>query len=163
MIGPHLRLIGRRGFLAALGGLAICPHAAAAEQDSELLALINGLRSERGLRPLLAEPRLAAAARRHAQDLARRDRLDHAGSDGSTPLTRARDAGHGTALPGEVIAASPDGPPGIFALWMASPPHRDILLAADATEAGVGRAANGASRYRAFWVVLLNPVVGPAP
>jgi len=138
------------------------PAAGAAIPEDELLSLINALRAEQGLSRLRADRRLAVAAARHARDMARWDRLDHAGSDGSTPRDRARAAGHAAALPGEVIAAAPDGPAGILALWMASPPHRAILLAADAVEAGVGYAANAASRYRAYWAVLLNPVVAPA-
>lgn len=150
--------------LAALAVVLLAPAPlAAAGPEAELFALINAARAERGLRPVRAEARLAAAAMRQAQDMAKHDRLDHTGSDGSTPWTRARAAGHADARPGEVIAAGPDGPRGILAMWMESPPHRDILLAPAATEAGVGHAKNGASRYRAFWAVLVNPVVMPAP
>jgi len=150
--------------LAALAAVLLArTPVAAAGLEAELLALINAARAERGLRPVRADSRLQAAALRHAQDMARHDRLDHTGSDGSTPRTRARAAGHADALPGEVIAAGPDGPGAILAMWLESPPHRDILLAPAATEAGVGHAENARSRYRGFWAVLLNPVVAPAP
>lgn len=161
--GPLAAWIGRRTFLALGLALAVPSAAFAADPAAALLALINGLRAEHGLGSLRADARLDAAARRHALDMARHDRLDHAGSDGSTPRMRARAAGYDGALPGEVIAASPDGPPGILALWSESAPHRAILLAPGATEAGIGHAVNRASRYGAYWVALLNPVVLSGP
>lgn len=157
--GPLTGRIGRRAFLALGSALAVPRAAFATDPTAALLALINDLRSAHGLRSLRADARLDAAARRHALDMARHDRLDHTGSDGSTPRMRARAAGHDGALPGEVIAASPDGPPEILALWSESAPHRAILLAPGATEAGIGHAVNRASHYGAYWVALLNPVV----
>jgi uncharacterized protein YkwD len=58
-----------------------------------LLALVNGARSSKGLRPLQWNAEMTAAARAHAADMASTGVVSHTGSDGSSPKDRLRRAG----------------------------------------------------------------------
>ncbi len=78
----------------------------AAAVGERVLALVNAARADRrrcGLKrfeavpPLAASRALQAAAAAHAEDMARRGVIDHAGGDGSTPAMRATRAGYALA------------------------------------------------------------------
>ncbi len=79
------------------------------------------------------DPRLTAAAQRHADDLAATGvERGHVGSDGSLPRTRVLDAGY--VKPGETSeilfwgSGSKANPNTALDMWMASPPHRAAIL-----------------------------------
>ncbi len=57
------------------------------------LSLVNGARAAAGLPGLEWNPAMAGAARSHAQDMMRHNRVSHSGSDGSTPQQRLRQFG----------------------------------------------------------------------
>ena|SRR5271168_2489872 len=92
-------------------------------------------------RPLQWDPRLAAAARSHSEDMARKGYFSHQGSDGSMPSTRVSRAGvqwRGTA---ENIAKTSD----VFeaeSLFMNEPKfqhnHRGNILNPNYTNVGIG-------------------------
>ena len=69
-----------------------------------MLSAINAARAGRGLRALAANDQLAAAAERHAQDMATHPGIVHIGSDGSTIEERIRGAGYAPVAFGEVVA-----------------------------------------------------------
>jgi uncharacterized protein YkwD len=106
------------------------PGAAPAER--RLLAAVNRARAERGLPPLRRSARLARPARRHGAVLARLGYLTH--SSGSAPFwTRLVAAGFpaGRAM-GENLArvsgCDTGGAELAVSLWLASSPHRAIML-----------------------------------
>ncbi len=70
-----------------------------------LLGLHNVARAKMRLPPYRADPRLTAAAQAHADDMARRRRLDHKGADGSQPWDRATRAGYHWRAVAENVAA----------------------------------------------------------
>ena len=106
-----------------------------------MLALVNAQRANAGLRPVGSDARLTNAAAPYAKMLADNHWFSHTGPDGSTLVTRDEAAGFPfTVQVGEVLAMGSDGWPadGVVQAWMDSPPHREQLLNAAYTRAGLG-------------------------
>jgi len=117
--------------------------------EARMLDLLNAdrisassLRETNGrAHPLQWDPRLAAAARSHSEDMARKGHFSHQGSDGTMPSTRVSRAGvqwRGTA---ENIAKTSD----VFqaeSLFMNEPKfqhnHRGNILNPNYTHVGIG-------------------------
>jgi uncharacterized protein YkwD len=120
------------------------------------LCLLNAQRSRHGLRPLRINRRLSAAARRHADDMARHKYFDHTSQSGATFIDRIRDAGylrgaHSWTV-GENIAWGTgrlSSPSAIVRAWMNSPGHRANILNARFREIGLGVAYE--ARIRGRW------------
>lgn len=116
--------------------------------------LVNAARARSGLPGLRDAGALDHAAGAHARDMVRRDFFDHVSPGGSTPKQRARSAGYGGSSIGETIAWSSGAatPAAIVAMWMRSPPHRQVLLAGgfDAIGIGIARGAPGRSGGATF-------------
>ena len=115
------------GRLATSGSRA---RASRASMRRSALRLINRQRARHGRRGLVANRRLARAAARHAADMARRNYFGHVSPSGASPLRRARAAGWRGGV-GEVIGwgcGSLSTPAAMVRAWMASPPHRAIIL-----------------------------------
>ena len=93
--------------------------------------LVNKARTAAGLRGFAWSRALGRAATRHARDMARRGYFAHQRSGGPSLARRARAAGFRGRNVGEAIAygcGSLSTPAAIVRAWMASPPHRAILL-----------------------------------
>lgn len=122
-------------FLAALTAVTAVPPtpAGAAEParqvEAGLIARIDDERAERGLRALDVTADLTAVARAHSATMARSGSLKH-----NADLSGAVD---GWRWLGENIAFG-GGARELHHMLMTSPPHRRILLRADADELGVG-------------------------
>lgn len=134
----------------AIGALVVtAPGAAdfAARADDSGSALYSGVNLLReGCGPIDDDPRLAEAARRHANDMLQNGVNGHIGSDGSSPLARITDAGYRTHYSGEVVfwgTGSAANPTQALDLWMQSPPHRAIILNCAYTVAGFATAWDG--------------------
>lgn len=65
--------------------------------------IINSYRKEKGLKPLKLSPELTEAAKAHARDLAKWDRISHYGSDGSNPWDRVKRTGYKARLTAENV------------------------------------------------------------
>jgi hypothetical protein len=93
------------------------------------------------------DPRLTAAAQRHADDMLLNGVGGHLGSDGSLPHSRITDAGYTWArYTGEIVywgTGSNATPSVALDLWMNSPPHRAIILNCAYTAAGSATAWDG--------------------
>jgi uncharacterized protein YkwD len=107
--------------------------------------LLNAQRAANGLPALHRNGRLAAAARSHSGDMARRHYFDHVSPTGSTLGSRIRAAGYARGARswsgGETIAYATGEaatPAAIVALWMSSPPHRAEILDAGFRQVGIG-------------------------
>lgn len=112
-----------------------------------VLALVNGHRRDAGLPPLAGDPKLARAALRRANALARAGRLDaHRGWLAALGRVgfpwRTREVG-------ENIANGQDTAAEVVAAWMASPGHRANILHSRYRRVGVGVAEGFGAR---FWV-----------
>lgn len=106
---------------------------------------VNGLRQPCG--PLADDPRLRAAAQRHADDLLHTGLSGHIGSDGSSPQTRIADAGYtGSHATGEIVywgTGSAANPAQALDSWMHSPPHRGLIVNCAFTTSGFATASDG--------------------
>jgi uncharacterized protein YkwD len=115
-----------------------------------VLCALNRARARRHLPRLRLNSRLARAARSHSEDMLRRRYFSHISPSGSTPLLRARQVGYGVGpgsyirLAGETLGAGytllqpPFTPAELVRDWLASPPHRHILLWRSYRDLGVG-------------------------
>jgi len=153
------------GLLAAsaLMGAAAAPPAYARQPglDEAQRAIVdrsNAFRRAQGLAPLAPNAALDAAAAEFAAFMSRTGRYSHE-ADGREPAQRAEAHGYAWCLVAENIAyvmssagIAPAELPGRFMQgWIDSPGHRRNLLAADATEIGVGIA--GSARGDRFYAV----------
>lgn len=152
--------------LAAVGFLAACtpdepvasspPSAppvavdATAVSRADIGGLLNAARAENGLPPLSMNPKLAAAARVHAQDMARGGFFNHVGSDNSKPSQRVRAQGYGYCFVAENIAQGWKTPEQVMQGWMDSPGHRKNNLSSKASEYGAARAEGD------YWVLIFG-------
>jgi uncharacterized protein YkwD len=126
-------------FLLALLAVSSA-HAArvSAAAEERLLAAMNGVRASYGLRPLRFDGRLRRAARSHSFDMVRRQYFAHGafalrlGGFGVHDRTIGENLAWGT---GWRAAATT-----IVSEWLASPPHRAVLLHAGFRRVGVGAA-----------------------
>ena len=111
--------------------------------------LVNDERRARGQQPFVWDADLASLARQHSENMARQNFFAHAGPDGLDTADRAAVGGLcGWRAIAENIAYNQgfDDPAG-FAVerWMVSQKHRDNILRAAFTHAGLGvsRAPDG--------------------
>jgi uncharacterized protein YkwD len=122
-----------------------------------LLCLINQQRARSGRHALAADRRLARAAGRHASDMSRRHYFGHVSPGGTSPRGRARAAGWRGGV-GEIIAwgcGRLSTPRATVRAWMASPPHRAIMLGG-AHVVGIGVKRAPGCGGRAYWVADLG-------
>lgn len=110
----------------------------------------NAIRAARHLGPLAANAELDAAARAHADDMARRRKMSHRGGDGSSPFSRIERAGYSFKGAAENVAFGFDDVAAVMDGWMRSAGHRRNILG-PYREAGVGRAVDATGA--AYWCV----------
>lgn len=126
-------------------GANVYPTAAnAAAVDAATLCLVNAVRAAHGLRPLHANRELRQVAASQVSSMVRRDYFADDRPTGQTPLSLVavtRYPAHAAEFAvGENIAWATGGfttPAHIVAEWMASVPHREIMLSAQYRDAGV--------------------------
>ncbi len=159
----------RRALCAALlvllaGGLiAASATPARASVQTDMLALVNLTRAQRGLAEVTLQPALSKAAQTHSREMVARHFFSHDSPGGVSFAARIRRAGYGRSgyarwRVGEVLAwgAYSSATPGaVFRGWMASPSHRAAILDSAWRDVGVG-CAEGSYRglsQVAFWTV----------
>lgn len=140
-------------FAAAAVAPAEAQPAAPDEKSMQMLALVNATRAEAGQGSLVIEPRLAAAACRHARDLARGGPLSHHGSDGSDLADRLVRAGYPFTMAAENLAAGVVTPDETVWLWSGSPGHRRNILTAEFRDAGIAHLPGAGGEV---WVLVLG-------
>lgn len=97
-----------------------------------MLDSINALRSNTGLVPVTFDAQLNAAAATHARDMSVQNRPWLFGSDGSSPLDRARRAGFPGRLLGESISESYETELQTLAAWNGQEDTRAVIMDPDA-------------------------------
>ncbi len=156
-----------RALLSLLLGFTVLAPASAQEgcqpKDAAVLAALNALRAQpqvcgerawpavSALRP---NPVLAQSARRYAQELAVRDRIDHVGAAGTSLRTRLRESGYLMRSAGENLAGGPETLEEAMAQWLASPAHCENLMAAEFQEFGLA-CVPGSGKFQRYWVLHL--------
>ncbi len=125
---------------------------------AEVVGLHNKLRAKEKLNSLEVSPKLAKAARRHADDMAKRKEMGHKGSDGSAPADRITDAGYKYRRVGENVAYGRWTPDQLLKGWMDSPPHRHNILG---SYSQIGVACAIAEDGTAYWCVTFGLPIRP--
>lgn len=130
----------RAGLVLVLLALALVPAGAAAttltQGERTLLAAVNDVRADHGLRPLQVDSTLTRAARAHSTTLIRRGVLTH----GALGARLARAGARGPVF-GENLAwgtGSRATARGIVSGWLRSPGHRANLLRPGWVRIGIG-------------------------
>ena len=125
------------------GTLAVTP----AHADDPGAEMYDGVNQLRSCGPIAADPRLTAAAQRHANDMLNNGVDGHTGSDGSSPQGRDADAGYPQiGSSGEIVywgTGALATPAAALDLWMQSPGHRAIIENCAYTSAGFATASDG--------------------
>ncbi|MCA1774609.1 MAG: CAP domain-containing protein [Loktanella sp.] len=101
-----------------------------------MLDSVNTLRQAAGVTPVQLDPQLTAAAATHSLDMANQNRPWMFGSDGSSPLDRARRAGFRGRMLGENISESYETELQTLAAWMENTSTRTVILDPDARRMG---------------------------
>jgi len=120
------------------------PEAVIAQSRAEtaIVREVNRVRRAHGLRSVRITGGLARAAHSHSVAMLRHDRLSHESFDGSSFTGRLSRAGHRHKY-GETLAWAPAGSGAgaraIVRMWLASPPHRRVLLNGKLRRIGVAR------------------------
>lgn len=123
-----------------------------------LIEAHNRERARRGLPALSVDPRLEAAASRHAADMASRRKMSHRGSDRSSPFQRMQAEGYQYRRAAENVAAGAFTLETLMNSWMNSPGHRRNILG-PYTQAGASFATGeGGTSY---WCVTFGEPVRP--
>jgi uncharacterized protein YkwD len=127
--------------------------------EDQMALILDRARVAAGLLPLARSASLDLAAGAHAQDMAALGYMEHEGMDGSTPASRAADAGYQTPrgsawLVVEVISARGDPAEHALDWWLSDGLHRRVVLRSTWREMGIGFAPGGP--YGRFWVVLFG-------
>ncbi len=139
--------------LIFLCGLIRLVNPARAQEETparRLYALVNQARLDNGLAPYGWSDLLAAAAQRHADDLAAHNLASHTGSDGSTPARRIAEAGYmawgnGTVV-GENFWIGSGTLQDVLDWFLSDPPHRENILSTRYREIGIGVATDDAGK-----------------
>jgi uncharacterized protein YkwD len=137
-------------------------HAAALDfgpLEAGLHAAVNDVRQRSGLIVLQRDPALDAVARAHSEDMASRGYFAHETPEGLTPPDRLKRAGiRRITLAGENVGLTSRGNPNqeIVGGWLASPVHRQNLLAPvfNATGVGIARGPDGTLFYTQLYVTV---------
>lgn len=109
----------------------------AAAIPNRILDQVNLLRAGSNAPPLVLNEALNAASATHSRDMAAQNRAWHFGSDGSSPLDRARRAGYTGHLIGENISESYENDIATLQAWMQTRDTRDVIMDPSATSLGV--------------------------
>lgn len=123
-----------------------------AEREGQVLTQTNLERSKAGLKPLLLDMRLSAAARLHAVEMSQKNYFSHTSPTPNlrTPTDRIHAAGSLDWGAGENIALNEAAAENISATlmrqWMNSPPHRASILDKAYTHIGIGVYRDAAGR-----------------
>ncbi|KAA9006898.1 CAP domain-containing protein [Histidinibacterium aquaticum] len=163
-----LAACGGRGPQVAIGpdGLPlpqiyrIAPEEADAVQI-RLLDSVNTLRQAQGLTPVRYDPRLNSAAATHARDMAVQNRPWHFGSDGSSPLDRARRVGYGGLILGETISESYESEIETLGAWMEQPDTREVIMDPRARQLGFAWYQEPAGKL--WWTLVMGTEAIQAP
>jgi uncharacterized protein YkwD len=120
------------------------------------MAAHNRERANQGRRPLKLSAKLIEAAALHARDMAKRQKLEHKGANGSTVVDRVKSRSYAYIRFGENVAAGQNTVKDVMKAWMESAGHRENILA-DFAEMG-GATADDSTGRRYWCVVFAEPM-----
>ncbi len=118
--------------------------------------IINQYRKDNGLKPLVINAELTAAAKAHSRDLSKWDRISHYGSDGSNPWDRVKRAGYKARLAAENVGTGQVNFDEVMKGWKNSPGHNKNLLLADAQQMGLALVYDPKTEFKSFWTLVIG-------
>ena len=118
--------------------------------------IINDYRKKHGLKTLKLNPELTEAAKAHARDLAKWDRISHYGSDGSNPWDRVKRAGYKARLTAENVGTGQIDFREVMRGWEDSPGHNKNLLTPDAEHMGIALVQDPKTEFKSFWTLVIG-------
>lgn len=136
--------------LIALTSLAMLPTSRIAAQDAkgDLFSRINTLRGTLGLSPYRRNAALDLAAQRHSEWMATTGIISHTQTNGSTPRTRAGNAGYSSTWVSENIYGGTNArTDDAWNFWINSSIHYRGLTNARYQEIGIGVATSTSGTY----------------
>ena len=145
---PGIPVVGPKAKPMPMPGTKSGPEVA--ERVASVVEAHSRERKEAGLPPVKANAKLQAAAQAHARDMAEHEKMNHKGSDGSTPFRRIEAQGYRYRRAGENIAYGQPDVEGVMKVWMNSPPHKKNILGGF-SQIGVGYAT--AEDGTPYWCV----------
>lgn len=110
--------------------------------DAEFEAALNAFRTQNGLQPATYNPRLAAAAQLHAEDMQANGYFDHRSLDGRTYTQRLAAQGYRSCWPTENLAWGQRNAARAVTEWAGSPKHHRNMMLQGRVEYGLGQAGN---------------------
>ena len=119
-----------------------------------MLDSVNALRQTAGAPALTLDARLTAAAATHARDMSVQNRPWHFGSDGSSPIDRARRAGYAGRVVGETLSETYETELETLAAWMENPDTRRVIL--DPAARDLGFSWHQESNGKIWWDMVLG-------
>lgn len=137
------RMSARPAVMAATRSASV----AATSLERQAFNAVNAERARKGLQPLVWDGELCAVARRHSENMGRRNFFDHEGPDGTNLLDRM--GGINWKALGENIAYNQghDDPTSLaIDQWMHSPKHRANILRGNFTHSAIGIARTSDGR-----------------
>ena len=143
LVTAALSVVGLWAVAAPAGATSQAPATAMGTLEQGVLADVNALRQQHGLASVRLSAKLAAAARVHSEEMAKRGYFSHDSANGSSfdkrivryyPLQGT----HYWSVGENLLWSSPDvDAAGALDMWMNSPEHRKILLTARWREIGL--------------------------
>lgn len=127
-----------------------CAPVGSGSIESQVIALINEIRRDRGLATLSANATLTGSARSHSEDMGCNGFFSHTSPSTGSPFDRLMDAGYSFSWAGENIAAGFAGAGDIVDAWMNSAGHRENILGENYTQIGIGYAYVDGSQYGVY-------------
>jgi len=104
---------------------------------SDIINLTNERRISQGVRPVMENALLNAAAAAKAKDMLTQNYWAHFAPDGKTPWGFISQTGYKYSVAGENLARDFDSSSAVVVAWMNSPSHKQNLLDNSFTEIGV--------------------------
>jgi uncharacterized protein YkwD len=128
-----MNILRKLALAVALMIAAISPLRA----DPQAVQMLNAMRAQQGVAPLSYAPRLEAAARAHALDMARHGYFSHTGRDGFGVGDRVRAQGYRWCYVAENLAKGQGDLTQVMRGWAQSAPHYRNMMSRNATGFGL--------------------------
>lgn len=122
----------------------------------EVLRLVNNIRAEAGVAPLVLDDTLCRAASMRAVELDYSNQFSHTRPDGSSCFSIYPYFNISYSATGENIAAGQPTPAAVVEGWKNSSGHYANMINASYGKLGVGYSASGVGDYGVYWVQMFT-------
>ncbi len=121
--------------------------------DDAAASMITGYRTNNNLPAVTLDPVLTRLARAQAENMAKRDKLDHGAA--KPFVARLKASGYDAKTAAENIGAGYHTLAEAFSGWRDSSPHRANMLLKGATRIGIAAVYTPRSKYKVYWALIL--------